>query len=135
MTMEEYLDSIEYAVTNIINLIHQDQIFRRKLLRDYKELLKDADNHWGKLMYTFLSEEEEWEAKTNSILALIESDRLKIQAEQMKAQYESHITSIIILSGTLLQYAKQAISTIYRNPYNISANSDRSKSGREIVTS
>lgn len=130
--MNEYLLSIEYAVQGIVELINADKRRIKILNEQIQEKEKDSDSKWLEIMDLENSEEDIYDLKMDAILKLYERDEIKVEVKGLISELKGKKDSINILSGTLLQFAKQSISSVYGNPYDISCHSDKTKSG-EII--
>ncbi|MGG1071187.1 hypothetical protein ABE178_15305 [Priestia megaterium] len=135
MNMEEYLDSIQYAVEGVIKLIHKDKVKRRELIEEIKNTEIASHDKFGEIMADDNTDGDIYEFKAESILLLYKRDRLEEELNEHEAKLKANQDSINVLSGSLLQFAKQAISTIHQNPYDISRNTNRKKSGDVIRSS
>lgn len=136
MNMDEYLESIKYAVEQIIELIHKDQDKLAKLLAPIEDKHKEAESKFGEASVVS-TEDERQEMLAESNRAMRQMDRLiernggKI--ENLTVEIAARANSYNILSGTLLHFAKQAISMVHEKPYEISEDPNQRKSGNVVL--
>ncbi|AGE78005.1 TPA: hypothetical protein QCW10_004218 [Bacillus thuringiensis] len=130
--METYLKSIEFAVSELINIITKDKNNIELLEKKIKEKEKEAQLTWGEI--AGLTEDYEiYEAKDKSTSASIEKEKMLGRLAKLKLEFKAKENSINVLSGALLHIAKQAISTVHGNPYDISFQRDKNKRGTIIM--
>ncbi len=97
-----------------------------------KEKEKEAQLTWGEI--AGLTEDYEiYEAKDKSTSASIEKEKMLGRLAKLKLEFKAKENSINVLSGALLHIAKQAISTVHGNPYDISFQRDKNKRGTIIM--
>ncbi|MBT2666144.1 hypothetical protein J7J00_11570 [Bacillus sp. ISL-4] len=130
MNMMEYLESVKFAATTLIEIINTEQRAIDDLKKGIKAAKQEADEWWDKMpqggtmeAYTLYSEQ--------TIFQLNLSEELRQELNQKISVRAVKETSITVLSGALLQLAKQGVSIVNSNPYLL----PESSCGNEIKNS
>lgn len=129
MDMSEYLKSTKYAATTLIELINAEQKAIDDLRRDIKEAKIEADDWWEKMPQGNTLEDYIWYSE-QSIYQSNLAENLKEKLHQKCIARGVKETSLTVLSGALLQIAKQGVSIVHSNAY-----LPQQKCGNEIKNS
>jgi len=125
MTITDYLNEMEYAVTRVIESLWHEHDAAEKLRKEIDELRAVADNNYQRAQFiqqnaedaddlmlgvgihwdTYFGEDNEQHYKSKDLGAL-------------EARLASREFSFSSLAGTLLQYAKQGLSASFGKPVN-----------------
>lgn len=125
MTLPEYLNEMEYAVTRVIESLWHEHDEAKELQIEIAKLRKVANDHYKRAQFiqqnaedvddqmlgvgihwdTYFGEDKEQYHKSKDL-------------DELEARLASREFSFSALSGTLLQYAKQGLSASFRESAN-----------------
>lgn len=129
MKMTEYLESTQFAAKNLIDLINAEQMAIVDLRKSIKDADKEANEWWESIPVGASLEDYIWRSE-NTTFQLNLQEELKQELKQKLLARSVKEVSLIVLSGALLQLAKQGISLVHYSPY-----LPESKAGNEIKNS
>ncbi|MEA5550619.1 hypothetical protein VB713_06435 [Anabaena cylindrica UHCC 0172] len=124
MLMSAYLQEIEHAASSVINLIWEERQKLELLMKEINKLTVTVERGYQTAMTLQLTDDDHdaymmgvatyWDTYWGEENEALQDKKIVFQELQEKIAAQSF--SIASLSGSLLQYAKQGISTVYKKP-------------------